>query len=128
VDGIWYYPRIYTYGDPYGMPMGAGMAGACAAGTCSGGVAAGGCSGPGGCGMGGSCASLLYFLDLALMETDSQQGYGDMGGGCGGSGGCGGGGGGCGGGGGNAIYQRFFCSSIRVGFITLETFFHEMRS
>lgn len=79
--------------------MGAGMAGACAAGTCSGGVAAGGCSGPGGCGMGGSCASLLYFLDLALMETDSQQGYGDMGGGCGGSGGCGGGGGGCGGGG-----------------------------
>jgi hypothetical protein len=30
--------------------------------------------------------------------------------------------------GGNAIYQRFFCSSIRVGFITLETFFHEMRS
>jgi hypothetical protein len=39
------------------MPMGAGMAGACAAGTCSGGVAAGGCGGPGGCGNGGGCVS-----------------------------------------------------------------------
>ncbi|KAH8774025.1 hypothetical protein BGZ57DRAFT_894252 [Hyaloscypha finlandica] len=80
-----YYPGIYAYGDPYCMPMGAGMAGACAAGTCSGGVAAGGCGGAGGCGTGGGCSG------------------GGMGGGCGGSGGCGGGGGGgggCGGGGG----------------------------
>lgn len=35
------YGGVY-YADPYCMPMGAGMAGACAAGTCSGGVAAGG--------------------------------------------------------------------------------------
>lgn len=48
-----YYPGIYPYGDPYCMPMGAGMVGSCAAGTCSGGVGAGGCGGPGGCGSGG---------------------------------------------------------------------------
>jgi Glycine-rich domain-containing protein-like len=57
-----YYPGIYAYGDPYCMPMGVGMAGACAAGTCSGGVAAGGCGGAGGCGTGGGCVSLLFIL------------------------------------------------------------------
>ena len=79
------YGGIYYAGDPCSMPVGAGMAGACAQGSCSGGVAAGGCGGPGGCGSGG-CAG------------------GGMSGGCGGAGGgggCGGGGGGggCGGGG-----------------------------
>jgi hypothetical protein len=57
-----YYPGIYAYGDPYCMPMGAGMAGACAAGTCSGGVAAGGCGGAGGCGTGGGCVSFPLCL------------------------------------------------------------------
>jgi hypothetical protein len=55
-----YYPGIYAYGNPYFMPMGVGMYGACAAGTCSGGVAAGGCGGPGGCGTGGGCVRFLF--------------------------------------------------------------------
>jgi hypothetical protein len=52
------------------MPMGAGMAGACAAGTCSGGVAAGGCGGPGGCGNGGGCVSRPSSLFFMIEETD----------------------------------------------------------
>ncbi|KAI9648029.1 hypothetical protein NHQ30_002657 [Ciborinia camelliae] len=36
---------VYYAGDPCVMPVGAGMAGACAAGSCGGGVAAGGCGG-----------------------------------------------------------------------------------
>ncbi|KAG0645916.1 Glycine-rich domain-containing 2 [Hyphodiscus hymeniophilus] len=74
---------MYYAGDPYCLPMGAGMVGNCCQGTCSGGVAAGGCGGPGGCGSAGGCSG------------------GSMGA-CGGGGGgaaCGGGGGGCGGGG-----------------------------
>jgi hypothetical protein len=69
-----YYPGIYAYGDPYCMPMGAGMAGACAAGTCSGGVAAGGCGGAGGCGTGGGCVSspsclpFQYRLELTFRS------------------------------------------------------------
>jgi hypothetical protein len=65
-----YYPGIYMYGNPYCMPMGAGMAGACAAGTCSGGVAAGGCGGPGGCGNGGGCVSRPLFLFFLRELTD----------------------------------------------------------
>ena len=65
-----YYPGIYAYGDPYCMPMGAGMAGACAAGTCSGGVAAGGCGGPGGCGNGGGCVSLFIQMSQFYSEAD----------------------------------------------------------
>jgi hypothetical protein len=52
------------------MPMGAGMAGACAAGTCSGGVAAGGCGGPGGCGNGGGCVSRPSSFLFMIEETD----------------------------------------------------------
>jgi len=65
-----YYPGIYMYGNPYCMPMGAGMAGACAAGTCSGGVAAGGCGGPGGCGNGGGCVSRPSSFLFMIEETD----------------------------------------------------------
>jgi hypothetical protein len=52
------------------MPMGAGMAGACAAGTCSGGVAAGGCGGPGGCGNSGACVSRPLSLCCLREVTD----------------------------------------------------------
>jgi hypothetical protein len=37
-----YMGGMYYAGDPCMMPMGAGMAGACAQGTCGGGVAGGG--------------------------------------------------------------------------------------
>jgi hypothetical protein len=82
---------MYYAGDPYCLPMGAGMAGNCAAGTCSGGVAGGGCGGPGGCGTAGGCSAGAF----------GGCANGGGGGGCAaGGGGCGGGGGGCGGGGG----------------------------
>lgn len=64
-----YYPGIYAYGNPYFMPIGVGMYGACAQGTCSGGVAAGGCGGPGGCGTGGGCVSIFSLKRLRSCTT-----------------------------------------------------------
>ncbi|KAF7864055.1 hypothetical protein EAF04_007020 [Stromatinia cepivora] len=58
---------VYYAGDPCVMPVGVGMAGACAAGSCGGGVAAGGCGGAGG------WAEGVVGVDVRVVQWVAQQ-------------------------------------------------------